>query len=65
MNHLTKDNAIQDRDEEIVVSKSHYVNKNEIINNYDKNFSDIFLGLGCFGELKDFFGICLKSMLLL
>jgi len=48
MNHLTKNNAIQDRDEEIVVSKSHYVNKNEIIKNYDKSFYEIFLGLGCF-----------------
>ena len=42
MNHLTKNNAIQDRDEEIIVSKSHYVNKNEIIKNYDKVFMKSF-----------------------
>lgn len=48
MNDLTKNNAIQDRDEEIIVSSFHYVNKNEIKKNYDKNFSEIFLGLGCF-----------------
>ncbi len=48
MNRFTKDNTIQDRDEEIVVSNFHYVNKNKISKNYEKSFSEIFLGLGCF-----------------
>ena len=47
MNEITKENALPNREIEIEVNEFHYVNKKNI-NEYPDNYSEIFLGLGCF-----------------
>ena len=48
MFEITKENALPDRKEEIQISELHFVNKNNVKNYNLKDFSEVFLGLGCF-----------------
>ena len=48
MNDITRNNVLLDRKNEIEVNEFHYVNRNEVKNNYPNNHIEIFLGLGCF-----------------
>ena len=48
MANITKLNALPDRDNEIQVNEFHYVNKNKIKDLSPNDFTEIFLGLGCF-----------------
>ena len=48
MFEITKENALPDRKEEIQISELHFVNKNNVKNYSLKDFSEVFVGLGCF-----------------
>ena len=61
---VSRDNALPDRDSKIEISPIHFVNKKNVIENYPNNSEEIYLGLGCFGVLKDYFGIFQMSTLL-
>ena len=48
MIEVTKENALQDREEEIQINQYHFVNKNDVKNFNTNDYSEVFLGLGCF-----------------
>jgi len=48
MIEVTKENALQDREEKIQINQYHFVNNNDVKNFSTNDYSEIFLGLGCF-----------------
>jgi peptide-methionine (S)-S-oxide reductase len=48
MMNSAKANGLPDRENEIQVNEFHYVNKNKVRNLSPDDFTEIFLGLGCF-----------------
>ncbi len=48
MIEVTEENALQDREEEIQINQYHFVNKNDVKNFNTNDYSEVFLGLGCF-----------------
>ena len=48
MIEVTEENALQDREEEIQINRYHFVNKNDVKNFNTNDYSEVFLGLGCF-----------------
>ena len=48
MIEVTKENALQDREEKIQINQYHFVNNNDVKNFCTNDYSEIFLGLGCF-----------------
>ena len=45
-------------------NESHFVNNSSMIGPFPEGMCEIFLGMGCFWELRDFFGIKKEFMLL-
>ena len=48
MIEVNKNSALPDRENEIQINEYHYVNKNSVKNYHTDNYSEVFLGLGCF-----------------
>ena len=48
MIEVNKNSALPDRENEIQINEYHYVNKNCVKNYHTDNYSEVFLGLGCF-----------------
>tara|TARA_B100000900_G_scaffold134086_1_gene113519 strand:+ start:1314 stop:1934 length:621 start_codon:yes stop_codon:yes gene_type:complete len=48
MIEVTEENALQDREEEIQINQYHFVNTNDVKNFNTNDYSEVFLGLGCF-----------------
>ena len=48
MIEVTKESALPDRNSEIEISSFHYVNNNNVKENYPNGYEEIYLGLGCF-----------------
>ena len=48
MIEVTKESALPDRNSEIEISSLHYVNNNNVKENYPNCYEEIYLGLGCF-----------------
>jgi len=55
MIEVTKENALQDREEEIQINQYHLVNKNDVKNFNTNDYSEVFLGLGCFWGAEKLF----------
>jgi len=55
MIEVTKENALQDREEEIQINQYHFVNKNDVKNFNTNDYSEVFLGLGCFWGAEKLF----------
>ena len=48
MIEVNKNSALPDRENEIQINEYHYVNMNSVKNYHTDNYSEVFLGLGCF-----------------